>query len=175
VKAPCARWMTGFVMLGLVVALALSLLDGRPADAANVSVSPVIRRTGPEQVELEIRWSWTGARPRSWLGRQDRLLAVSFDTRHLVMEAEEAPAGKGGDGDFVKQLGKVAGPDGARRLFVIPEGEDGGVRLLFRSTNPDEDPAGLPLRIYVVLAPPDGPVRVQTVESPRSACKEILL
>jgi hypothetical protein len=167
--------MTGVVMLGLAVALALSLLDGRPANAADVSVSPVIRRSGPEQVELEIRWSWSSARPRFWLGRQDRLLAVSFDTRHLVMEAEEAPAGKGGDGDFVKQLGKVAGPDGARRLFVIPEGEDGGVRLLFRSTNPDEEPVGLPVQIYVVLAPPDGPVRVQTIESPRRVSREIML
>lgn len=155
------RWLIGSVLLLMGLALPAALQWGRPALASSLAINPVVRMTGEEQVELEVSWAWQGRGLLSWFGKQDRLLAVSFDTQQLVMEQEEAPAGKGGYGPYIKQLGEVAGQDGARRLFVIPEGEDGRVRLLFRSVDPAVDPKGAPLRIYLVTGPPNGPVYVQ--------------
>jgi hypothetical protein len=155
------RWLTGSVLLAMGLAFPVGLQWGRPALAGSLEVSPVVRRASTEQVELEVTWAWNGKGSRSWFGKQDRLLAVSFDTRQLVMEQEEAPAGKGGYGPYIAQLGAVAGEDGARRLFVIPDGEDGRVRLLFHTVDPAVDPAGVPLRIYVVTSPPHGPVQVK--------------
>lgn len=155
------RWLIGSVLLLLGLALPAALQWGRPAEASSLAINPVVRRAGDEQVELEVSWVWQGKNLLSWFRKQDRLLAVSFDTQQLVMEQEDAPAGKGGYGPYIQQLGEVAGLDGARRLFVIPEGEDGRVRLLFRSVDPAIDPAGAPLRIYLVTGPPDGPVYVE--------------
>jgi hypothetical protein len=155
------RWLTGSVLLLLGLALPAYAQWGRPAPASEVAINPVVRRASAEQLELEVTWAWRAKGALSLFGKQDRLLAVSFDTHRLVMEQEEAPAGKGGYGPYIQQLGEVAGEDGARRLFVIPEGEDGRVRLLFRSVDPAVDPAGVPLRIYLVTGPPDGPVQVQ--------------
>ncbi|HLO04344.1 MAG TPA: hypothetical protein VK191_14625 [Symbiobacteriaceae bacterium] len=174
------RWLLGSVLLLMGLTLPAALQWGRwatveggailaplavarrsPALASSLAINPVVRRASAEQVELEVSWAWSGGGAHSWFGKQDRLLAVSFDTQQLVMEQEEAPAGKGGYGPYLKQLGEVAGQDGARRLFVIPEGEDGRVRLLFRSVDPAVDPSGVPLRIYLVTGPPDGPVHVQ--------------
>lgn len=153
--------MTGTLLLILGLALPAYFHWERPALASELAINPVVRRAGEEQVELEVSWAWIGGGARSWFGKQERLLAVSFDTHQLVMEFEEAPAGKGGDGAYIRQLGALAGPDGARRLFVIPEGEDGRVRLLFRSVQPGVDPSGAPLRIYLMTGAPDGPVQVQ--------------
>lgn len=155
------RWLIGSVLVVMGLALPAALQWGRPAQASSLAINPVVRRAGAEQVELEVTWAWQSRSPLSWFGKQDRLLAVSFDTQQLVMEQEDAPAGKGGYGPYLKQLGEVAGQDGSRRLFVIPEGEDGRVRLLFRSVDPAVDPAGVALRIYLVTGPPNGPVYVE--------------
>lgn len=155
------RWLTGSVLLAVGLVFPVGLGWGRPAMAGQLEVSPVVRRASSDQVELEVTWAWNSKGRWPWSSKEDRLLAVSFDTRQLVMEQEEAPAGKGGYGPYVEQLGAIAVEDGARRLFTIPEGRDGRVRLLFHTVDPAGDPAGVPLRIYVVTNPPYGPVEVR--------------
>ncbi|HYG57895.1 MAG TPA: hypothetical protein VD902_07495 [Symbiobacteriaceae bacterium] len=141
--------------LGLAVLLGMGaflLLEGRPRRAAaeSLELKTVVERTAAGQVELHVTWNWNPpADGKGWRSRE-HLLAVSFDTHALVWGGEEAPGGKGAFGHTLKRLDEVAGLDGARRLFVIPEGEDGYVRLQFKHKVPGSAPTAEPFRVFVV-------------------------
>lgn len=161
--------------LGLAVMLCMGvflLLEGRPRRAAaeSLEVVTVAERNAAGQVELHIAWKWNppSSGGRGW-GSREHLLAVSFDTRSLVWGGEEAPGGRGAYGHTLKRLEQFAGSDGSRRLFVIPDGEDGYVRLQFRSKVPGSDPVGEPFRVYVVYDPPTTDVWMTEAALPDTA------
>jgi hypothetical protein len=161
VKVLAARWL-GFATACLLCAGTLALAGGPPGppDAASLSVETAAEQTDGDQVELVVSWRWRPpavGSPWRWRAREE-LLAVSFDTRKLVVVQEEAPLGSGARGETLRRLEEVAGPDGARRLFVIPEGQNGYVRVRFRSAYPDRPPRGDPFHVYVVFDPPSAPV-----------------
>jgi hypothetical protein len=110
-------------------------------------------------VQLRVEWHWDPhvGRPKRLSGHEE-LLAVSYDTQALVWLGEQAPAGIGADGDTLRRLEQSAGADGARRLFVIPEGEDGHVTLQFQPRQPGTAPAVEPFRVFVAFASPSSHV-----------------
>lgn len=149
----------GLFCMALVGVLLLEARLGRAA-AESLSVTAVARQVPGGQVELDVAWQWGPTPPvRGWRSRE-HLLAVSFDMSQLVMEWEEAPLGKGANGEILRKLEQVAGADGARRLFVIPEGADGSVRLRFHPRHEDAHMPD-PFRVFVAFEPPSSPVWVK--------------
>jgi hypothetical protein len=148
----------------LLCATALLLFGSQPrraaAESLQVKTETVLDASG--QIELRVSWHWDPAYSHSWKAREE-LLAVSFDTHSLVWLGEQAPSGLGATGDRVRRLDEVAGPDGARRLFVIPDGVDGSVALQFLPKTPGADGSGDPFRVYVVFG--HGPADVWTTEA----------
>ena len=118
-------------------------------------------------LELRLAWQWDDP-IRLALGRRDEeLLAVSFDTRELLFEAEEASYGVGASGENMGLLERVAGFNGARRFFVIPHGRDGEARVLLRPTGQGDGGERL-IHIHTVVDPDLGPsaVREMLVTAP---------
>jgi hypothetical protein len=150
VKAvPDRLWALGLAVLMFVSAL--FLFESRPGRAAaeSLQVTTKAERAVDGSVALRISWRWAPpAGQTNWRGREE-LLAVSFDTQALAWAGEEAPAGTGARGEALKVLERAAGPDGARRLFVIPEGDDGQVTVRFLPRFPGTEPAAQPFRVYV--------------------------
>jgi hypothetical protein len=103
-------------------------------------------------LELHLTWRWEGRTPLPSLQpRHDELLSVSFDTRRLLFEEEQASYGVGASGELMGLLEETAGFNGARRLYVAPVGEDGEARVLLRPIGEAE--AGDPfIRIHAVAA-----------------------
>ena len=146
------------VGIWLAVLLCAAVLGGwgdqtGRAAAGELQVESRAERNGTGQVELTIAWHWTEPPPRRLWRSREQLLAVSFDTHDLVFLREEAPLGVGAGGDYLRRLEQAAGSDGARRLFVIPEGTDGFVRVYFIPRWPDAVGSTLPFRVYVVSHP----------------------
>lgn len=145
--------------LGLAVLIcvgALLLMEGAPERAAaeSLQVTTVASATMDGHIALRISWRWDPpAGKRSWRAGEE-LLAVSFDTRALVWVSEQAPSGTGTEGGVLRKLEAVAGADGARRFFVIPEGEDGHVTLQFQPKYPGAQPVAEPFRVYVAFDHP---------------------
>ncbi len=142
----------GLGLAFMLCAGAFLLWGAAPGRAAGdrLHVTSAARRTASGLVELRISWRWEDPSRKGGWGAREELLAVSFDTRTLVFESEEAPLGRGASGDRLRRLEEVAGPDGARRLFVIPEGEHGYVRIRFRPVWEEEPQPPAPFRVYVV-------------------------
>lgn len=138
-----------FSMFVSVTTLALAIMLPGRAEANDLQLSAVTVRGADGVVELHVSWRWNPEARRGWRPRE-QLLAVSFDTRRLVFESEEAALGTGATGELLMRLEAVAGADGARRLFVIPEGQDGRVVVRFRPVYPGTTAEGAQLRICVV-------------------------
>ncbi|HLN61718.1 MAG TPA: hypothetical protein VK464_09215 [Symbiobacteriaceae bacterium] len=145
-------------LAGLLCAAALLLLGSRrcPPGARDLQVSSVAEWTAAGQVELSVAWHWNAGEARAGWREGEELLAVSWDTQSLVWLDEEAPEGLGARGDTLRRLDQAAGPDGARRLFPIPAGRDGYVRLRFLPKTPQGPGHGQaqPFRVYVVYESP---------------------
>ncbi|HEY3367305.1 MAG TPA: hypothetical protein VGK74_19785 [Symbiobacteriaceae bacterium] len=159
-------------MAFLLCAGTLGLLESQPGRAAaeSLQVTTVAERVAADQVELRVSWHWDPPAPdRGWTARE-HLLAVSFDTHALVFEKEEAPAGRGADGEELGRLDRFAGADGSRRLFVVPEGQDGFVRIRFRPVYPGLNASADPFRVYVVFRSPSEDIWMKetTVSAPVS-------
>lgn len=155
---PDRLWALGMAVL--ICVSALFLLEGQPGRAAaeSLQVTTEAQRTADGSVALRISWRWVPPDgQRNWRGREE-LLAVSFDTQALAWAGELAPAGTGARGGALKALEQAAGPDGARRLFAIPEGRDGQVTVRFLPRLPGTEPAAEPFRVYVVSDRPDAGV-----------------
>lgn len=155
---PDRLWALGLAVL--ICVSALFVLGGRPdrAAAESLQVTTAAERTADGTVLLHIAWRWVppSGQP-DWRGREE-LLAVSFDTQALAWAGEQAPAGTGARGEALKALERIAGPDGARRLFVIPEGRDGQVTVQFLPRVPGTEPVVQPFRVYVASDRPDAGV-----------------
>jgi hypothetical protein len=151
-KAAAANWLA-FVLSLTLGAAAFLLTEGRPGRAAaeNLRVQTLVDNHG-EWVELRVSWRWDLPVTDLAKGAREHLLAVSYDTRKMVLEAEEAPLGRGADGETLRRLEKEVGVDGARRHFVIPEGEDGAVALRFRGVREDVTLKGSSFAIYIAFA-----------------------
>lgn len=101
-------------------------------------------------LELRLAWQWDDP-TRLALGRApEELLAVSFDTRELLFESEEASYGVGASGENLNLLERVVGFNGARRFFVVPQGRDGEARVLLRPTGRGDGGERL-IRIHTVV------------------------
>jgi hypothetical protein len=144
----------------LVCIAALFLLEGRPGRAAaeSLQVTTKAERAADGSVLLHVNWRWIppSGQP-NWRGREE-LLAVSFDTQALAWAGELAPAGTGARGEALRALERAAGPDGARRLFVIPQGSDGSVTVRFLPRFSGAAPEAQPFRVYVASDRPDAGV-----------------
>lgn len=155
---PDRLWALGLAVL--VCVSALFLLESRPGRAAaeSLQVTTEAERAADGTVLLHISWRWVPpAGQPNWRAREE-LLAVSFDTQALAWAGEQAPAGTGARGGALKALERAAGPDGARRLFVIPEDVDGQVTVRFLPRFPGAEPAARPFRVYVASDRPDAGV-----------------
>lgn len=131
------------VAMGLLLMLCVGLLilwGAQPSRAAaqSLQVTAVIEPLEEGLTELVIRWSWLPTSPLRRGQPREHLLAVSYDTQILLFEAETASAGVGANGDALGRLQRIAGPNGARRLFVLPDGVDGEVRLRLRLHDHDQ-------------------------------------
>jgi len=132
---------------------ALFLLEGQTPQAAaeSLQVTTVADQSANGAISLHVSWHWNPpAERRGWRAREE-LLAVSFDTRALVWVQEQASAGTGARGGTLRKLEQAAGPDGARRLFVIHEGQDGHATLEFLPKYPGAPPAAEPFKVYVAF------------------------
>lgn len=147
--------------IGLVLLLLAGtrpLLAGERTDKPLLLVESSARQLETGEIELELAWHWQAPAPSPQWQSQEHLLALSFDTQSLVWEREESPWGAGADGQLLKRLEQAYGTDGARRLFVLPEGKDGTVRLYFRPAWNDAPPSARPLDIFVVFRSEETPI-----------------
>lgn len=103
-------------------------------------------------LELRLAGQWDDPIRLALGWRHEELLAVSFDTRELLFEAEEA---------------SYVGFNGARRFFVVPRGRDGEARVLLRPTGRGDGGERL-IRIHAVVDPGQGAsaVREMLVTAP---------
>lgn len=158
------------VALGLLLILCVGLLSlwgaqpGRAA-ARSLHVTAVIESMEEGQTELAIRWHWLPSGPLRRAQPREHLLAVSFDTRIIIFEAETASAGVGSNGGALARLQRVAGPNGARRLFVLPEGADGEVHLRLRLHNHDQILTPELIGVHVVFDHPTADIWRVAAES----------
>lgn len=161
-----AKWMAlALTFLICAGVLTLGILQPGRAAADDLQVSAAVVQTAGDKVELRIAWRWNPpVQRRGWRGREE-LLAVSFDTRRLVFESDVAPAGRGATGETLRRLEEAAGPDGARRLYTIPSGEDGSVVVRFRSVRPGAAAMGATLRVHVVFGTPSGPGWIKEIQA----------
>lgn len=155
---PDRLWALGLAVL--ICVSALFLFEGRPdrAAAESLQVTTEAERAADGTVLLHIAWRWVPPPGQRYLRGREELLAVSFDTQALAWAGEHAPAGTGARGEALRALERAAGPDGARRLFVIPEGSDGQVTVRFLPRFPGTEPAVQPFRVYVATDRPDAGV-----------------
>ncbi|MGE5672542.1 MAG: hypothetical protein ACM3XM_01470 [Mycobacterium leprae] len=117
------------------------------------------------RLELRMNWHWPfSARPGQ--RQAELLLAVSFDTERLAFESEEATAGQGAGGENLNQLERIAGPDGARRLYVVREGEDGSVRVRFRPVWAGRVEPAKPFRLFLVTDPTSSAIQTAMIACP---------
>lgn len=132
---------------------------GRPL----VAVRATTLDAGEGRVDLEIEWRWLGwpegwwARWRRWLtapcpgAAGEAVLAVSFDTHTFAYLGDDAPGARGADGCHLRLLEAVLGPDGARRVYGIPAGRSGRLRVAFVATDPaGRVPSGAAFRVDLV-------------------------
>lgn len=139
--------------IGLILcasALAFGLPGPEAAAAEELQMSAAFVRRAPDEAELQISWRWNLSGTRVH-GEREHLLAVTFDTRQVVFLGDEALEGRGATGLLLKRLEGRVGPDGARRLYVVPEGRDGRVSVRFRSPYPGRSAAGAAIRVHLVL------------------------
>ncbi len=150
----------------LILTCAGVILFGLPAtsragpESLQVEAAVAAREDG--LLELRLSWSWNLPSRFSWR-TQEELLAVDFDTRELLFEAEEATYGVGANGENLNLLERVAGLHGARRLFVVPEGRDGEARLILRPTGQMVTRGGL-IRVHTVVDPALGPGAIHEMQ-----------
>lgn len=147
------------VLMGLLVLLcatSLTLWSGRPnrAAARSMHLESEAAWTGDGEMELWIRWRWEPPAEGQSPGGRAHLLAVSFETRELLFVLEEAPAGVGANGEPLGRLQRLAGPNGARRLFVVPEGEDGYVRVRLRPRDEQAELRPDAIQVHLVFEHP---------------------
>jgi hypothetical protein len=141
----------GLVCLLLTLAVLLLSEDRTlQAEARALAVTSSSQWLEDGEIELIVRWQWAPQQVGSSLGRREELLAVSFDTKSLVWLGEEAPLGRGARGEALRRLDLAAGPDGARRLFSLPVGQDGYVRLRFLPNMDQSHTIARLFRVYVV-------------------------
>lgn len=160
---PAKAWVVLLVLLICAGSLALGILLPGRAAANELKVSVVTVYGTEGRVELRIAWQWSAATRRRGFRVREELLSVSFDQQSMVFESEEAAMGIGATGELLRKLERAAGPDGSRRLFVIPEGENGSVQVRFRPVYPGADAAGATFRIHVVSAAAPDPVVMQEI------------
>lgn len=111
-------------------------------------------------VELHLAWEWDGMRRLALLSGGEEYLAVSFDTRTLLFEWEEASYGVGVSGESLRLLEQVAGFNGARRFYVAPRGRNGEARVLLRPTH-RENGGDQSIRVHTVVDPGQGEAAVR--------------
>ncbi|MFZ5815486.1 MAG: hypothetical protein ACOY93_09330 [Bacillota bacterium] len=111
-------------------------------------------------LELRLVWHWDDPLSLELGPRREELLAVSFDTRELLFESEEASYGVGVNGESLSLLQQVAGFNGARRFFVVPQGRDGRARVVLRPTRREGGSHGL-IQIHAVVDPDQGEAAVR--------------
>lgn len=146
---PAKAVVLGLAVLICVGTLALGILRPGRAAADDLDVTALVVQSTGDQVELHLTWHWSS--PSRSGNRRHELLAVTFDTRRLVFDSDEAPAGRGSSGALLRRLEQLTGPDGARLTYVIPNGKDGTVVVRFRSVHPGLPASGSPIRIHVLL------------------------
>lgn len=164
-KVVPARWIAlglAFLFCAGPLILGWRLPRAAAADDLTVRAEAVSLETG--LIELRISWHWAAAPGWRWGSTGEDLLAVAFDTQTLVFDSEDAPLGAGADGDTLRRLDSIAGPDGARRHFVIPEGQDGAVQLRFRSVREGVTPGSNPFKVFVVFRAPSDEVWFKETE-----------
>lgn len=143
-------------MAFLLCAGTLGLVESQPGRAAaeSLQVTSVAEQIAADEVELRVSWHWEPPAGEHVRAAREHLLAVSYDTRSLAFERAEASDGVGANGDALQRLDRYAGPDGARRLFVVPEGHDGSVQIRFHPVQQGSQNTADPFRVYVVFASP---------------------
>jgi hypothetical protein len=157
VKAAAAKilwlWLAVLLCAGILL-----IVESRPrrAVAESLQLATSAERDATGDVVLWVRWRWSQP-AYGWGREQEHLLSVSFDTQTLALLAEEAPAGRGATGAALRRLEAMTGNEGARRLLVIPGGQDGYVRLQFRPKTAGTTRSA-PFRIHVVFHSPEAGV-----------------
>lgn len=155
---PARLTATALALLMLLLITTMWKMDGRGPEDLQVQAEFVEREDG--LLELHLSWQWDEP-IRLQVGRvKEELLAVSFDTRELLFEAEEASYGVGANGDSISLLEQVAGFNGARRFYVVPQGRDGEARVLLRPTV-RSGLAERQIRIHTVVDPGQGEAAVR--------------
>lgn len=149
----------------LVCLCALGMLRPERRGLEELHVDALLEEREDGLLELRLTWRWD--RPgRELLPGREELLAVSFDTRTWLFESEEASYGVGVGGESLQLLDRVAGFNGARRFYVVPDGQDGKARVLLR---PAGGSGGDPvIQIHAVVDPAQGAEAVweMTVRAP---------
>lgn len=157
-RLPARVAVAGVALLTCLFALGMLKPERRGPEHLQVHAEFAERDDG--LLELHLAWQWDEAGRLALLPKREETLAVSFDTRLLLFEAEEASYGVGVSGESLHLLEAISGFNGARRFYVVPEGRNGEARVVLRPTGADEggDPN---IHIHTVVDPERGEAAVR--------------